>query len=303
MRLMAIHAHPDDESSKGAATCARYAAEGHEVMVVTCTGGERGTILNPYYPRQHVTRRQMAAIRRSEMAAAAAILGVRHRWLGFVDSGMDTPAPAGSFAAADPRRAVRAAVAAVREFRPHVIVTYDENGGYPHPDHIATHRAAVGAYHAAADPAQFPDAGEPWTVAKLYYVHIVTKDRVAALHEAMLHAGLTSPYSEWLAGWDDRGNRPVTTRVACERYYGVRSRALLAHASQVDPLSEWFQIPLEIQERSYPTEDFELALTRVAVPESERCLFTGIADDGRGSIRAGCEPATVTTPTGAGVGR
>lgn len=87
-RLMAVHAHPDDESSKGAATTAYYVARGAEVMVVTCTGGERGTVLNASYPAQIDSMEQMKAVRRAEMAAAQAVLGVRHEWLGFVDSGL-----------------------------------------------------------------------------------------------------------------------------------------------------------------------------------------------------------------------
>ncbi len=298
MRLLAIHAHPDDESSKGAATCARYAAEGHRVMVLTCTGGERGEVLNPavadrierYPPRSgsspEADMARMAELRRAEMAEAAAILGVEHRWLGFVDSGMPAdprmPVPAGSFAAAPPDRVVEAMVDVVRQFRPHVIVTYDENGGYPHPDHLATHRGAVRAFYAAADPAAFPRSGRPWRTSKLYYTHLVTKDRLAAFHEAMLHHGLESPLADWLAGWDDAGNRPVSARIRCERYYATRNRALLAHASQVDPASEWFSVPLELQQEAWPTEDFELAidLTGSAPDGVEDCLFARITDAG-----------------------
>src|SRR5882672_9648862 len=106
LRLMTVHAHPDDESSKGAATCARYVADGHEVMVVTCTGGERGSVLNPAMDTPEVVA-NMTQIRREEMARAAAILGVRHRWLGFVDSGLPEgdpkpPLPEGCFATSDP---------------------------------------------------------------------------------------------------------------------------------------------------------------------------------------------------------
>ena len=102
LRMMTVHAHPDDESSKGAATVARYVAEGRDVMVVTCTGGERGSILNPAMDRPEVLD-DMPAIRRAEMARAAEILGVQHRWLGFVDSGLpegdpQPPLPEGCFA-------------------------------------------------------------------------------------------------------------------------------------------------------------------------------------------------------------
>lgn len=279
MRLLAVHAHPDDESSKAAATCARYAAEGHEVTVLTCTGGERGEVLNPSFPQRVASMEEMGRIRRAEMAEAARILGVQHRWLGFVDSGMDAGAlPQGCFALQPPDRVLERMVAHVRALRPHVIVTYDENGGYPHPDHIATHRAAVVAFDAAANPAVFPEAGDPWQPRKLYYVHIVTKDRVRALHDGLLHHGMDSPFSDWLAGWDDAGNRPVTARVRCEQYFERRNRALLAHASQVDPASSWFAVPLEIQQAAWPTEEFELARSVVPTIEAETCLFAGLAD-------------------------
>ena len=286
MRLLAVHAHPDDESSKGAATAARYAAEGHQVLVVTCTGGERGDVLNPCYAPVPKSAKALAAIRRAEMAAAAAQLGVEHHWLGFVDSGMDGNAPPpGSFAAESLDVPAGRLVELLRRFRPHVVVTYDENGGYPHPDHLMTHRVTMAALDAAADPAAWPEHGRAWSVAKVYYVHIVTKDRVAAIHEGMLHHGLASPYAEWLASWDDTGNRPVTTRVECAAWFPQARRALAAHATQIDPLSSWFSIPLEIQQRCWPTEDYELAASAVDVTVPEVCLFAGLGSDAEADRR------------------
>ncbi len=140
LRLMAVHAHPDDESSKGAATMARYVREGVDVLVCTLTGAQRGDILNPAMERPEV-RADLTAIRRAEMDAAREILGVRQQFLGFTDSGLPEgdplpPLPAGCFALSPLESAARPLVKAVREFRPHVMLTYDENGGYPHPDHI-----------------------------------------------------------------------------------------------------------------------------------------------------------------------
>ena len=185
LRLMAVHAHPDDESSKGAATLARYADEGHRILVVTLTGGERGDILNPAMDLPDVHGR-IAEIRRDEMAKAAEILGVQHTWLGFVDSGLPKgdlppPLPEGCFALTPLEVSTAALVAVVREFRPHVMITYDENGGYPHPDHIRCHQVSVGAFEAAGDYARFPDAGEPWTVTKLYYNHGFLRKRMQML--------------------------------------------------------------------------------------------------------------------------
>ena len=163
LRLMAVHAHPDDESSKGAATLARYADEGYRVLVVTLTGGERGDILNPAMDLPEVHGR-IADVRRDEMAKAAEILGVEHTWLGFVDSGLPQgdpppPLPEDCFALAPLEVSTEALVRVVREFRPHVMTTYDENGGYPHPDHIRCHQVSVAAYEAAGDYRRFPDAG------------------------------------------------------------------------------------------------------------------------------------------------
>ncbi|BCJ64381.1 hypothetical protein Prubr_14020 [Polymorphospora rubra] len=211
LRLMAVHAHPDDESSKGAATMAKYVAEGVEVLVVTCTGGERGSVLNPKLDRPDVWE-NIAEIRRAEMDAARAILGVEQAWLGFVDSGLPEgdplpPLPDGCFGLQDAQVAAGPLVRLMREFRPHVVTTYDEDGGYPHPDHIMCHKISVAAFEAAGDPDRFPDLGDPWQPLKLYYCMGFSKARVVALHEAMLAADLESPYAEWLEKWEDRGTR------------------------------------------------------------------------------------------------
>ena len=193
LRLMAVHAHPDDESSKGAAAMARYAREGARVMVVTLTGGERGDILNPAMDLPEVHGR-MADIRRDEMARAAEILGVEHRWLGFVDSGLPEgdpppPLPQGCFALEPMELPVEALVRQIREFKPHVLTTYDENGGYPHPDHIRCHQVSVAAYEAAADHRLHTDAGEPWGPLKLYYNHGFLRQRMQVLQDEFAKHG------------------------------------------------------------------------------------------------------------------
>ncbi|GAA1397094.1 mycothiol conjugate amidase Mca [Pseudonocardia kongjuensis] len=293
-RLLTVHAHPDDESSKGAATTARYSDEGHEVLVVTCTGGERGSVLNPAMDRPEVLA-NMTEVRRAEMARAAEILGVRHAWLGFVDSGLPEgdpppPLPEGCFALGDVEQQTGELVRLVREFRPHVIVTYDENGGYPHPDHIRTHVISMAAWAAAGDPARFPEAGPPWQPLKLYYGHGFSRARLEAFHQAFLEAGEESPYAEWLENW--RADRPdpgtrVTTRVPCSDWFGRRDDALRAHATQIDPTSRFFFTPLEVQARVWPTEDYELvhSLVDTATPEDD--LFTGIPFERGEQRRAG----------------
>jgi mycothiol S-conjugate amidase len=283
LRLMTVHAHPDDESSKGAATTARYVAEGHEVMVVTCTGGEAGSILNPAMDRPEVLQ-NMATIRRAEMARAAEILGVQHRWLGFVDSGLPEgdpkpPLPEGCFARQDLTVVTEPLVALMREFRPHVVITYDENGGYPHPDHIRCHEISMAAFDAAGDPDRFSGVGEPWQPLKLYYSHGFSKARIQAFHGALVARGLESPYAEWLRDWPADRRDPserVTTRVQCAEWFETRDRALLAHETQIDPTSRWFSVPLEIQRELWPTEDYELVRSFVDSPTPEDDLFAGV---------------------------
>jgi mycothiol S-conjugate amidase len=282
LRLMAVHAHPDDESSKGAATMAKYVAEGVQVLVATCTGGERGSVLNPKMDRPEVLA-DIANIRRAEMTKAREILGVDQAWLGFVDSGLPEgdplpPLPEGCFGLQDPEEAAKPLIKLIREFRPHVMTTYDENGGYPHPDHIMCHKVSVVAFDAAGDPEKYPELGEPWQPLKLYYNSGWTRARMLALHEGMLAAGLESPYTEWLEKWSDRDDRgdKITTRVECGEYFHVRDDALRAHATQVDPDGFWFRIPLELQQKVWPTEDFELARSLVDSPVPESDLFAGI---------------------------
>lgn len=285
LRLMAVHAHPDDESSKGAATMARYVADGHDVMVVTCTGGEAGSILNPAMEKPDVVR-NMPEVREREMARAAEVLGVRHRWLGFVDSGLPEgdpkpPLPEGSFAAISPEPETAALVEVIREYRPHVVITYDENGGYPHPDHVRCHEVSVAAFDAAGDPELHPEAGEPWQPLKLYYSHPFSRKRMQLFHDALLERGLESPYGEWLDKWDP--SRPdlaerVTARVDCSAYFEVRDKALLAHETQIDPNSRWFAVPVDIQREVWPTEDYELVRSLVDTTLPEDDLFSGVEE-------------------------
>ncbi len=280
---MCVHAHPDDESSKGAATMARYISEGADVLVVTCTGGEAGSVLNPAMDRPEVWA-NLTEVRRGEMERAREILGVRQEWLGFPDSGLPEgdplpPLPEGCFALTPVEVAAEPLVRMIREQRPQVVVTYDENGGYPHPDHIQTHKVSMAAIEAAADPERFPDAGPPWQVVKVYYVIGFHKERLIAVHEALLARGLESPYGDWLKQWEDRplDQGRVTTRVPCGDWFEVRDRALMAHATQVDPTGRWFQVPMDLQREVWPTEDYQLVSSLVEVgPFPENDLFAGV---------------------------
>jgi mycothiol S-conjugate amidase len=288
--MMAVHAHPDDESSKGAATMAKYVRDGVEVLVCTLTGGERGDVLNKAMDRPEVLA-SLPAIRRAEMDRAREILGVRQQFLGFVDSGLPEgdplpPLPDGCFAVQPLETAARPLVKAVREFRPHVMLTYDENGGYPHPDHIMTHRVSVEAFEAAADPERYADCGDPWQPLKLYYFVSFHRARVVALHEKMLELGLESPFAERLAprSGDAQADAParkeyeITTRVPCGDYFEIRDQALLAHETQVDPNGGWFACPLSVQREAWPTEDYHLARSIVDTAGLEDDLFAGVRE-------------------------
>jgi mycothiol S-conjugate amidase len=289
---MAVHAHPDDESSKGAATMARYVREGSDVLVCTMTGGERGDVLNPAMDRPEV-KADMARIRREEMARAREILGVEQRFLGFTDSGLPEgdpkpPLPEGSFALVPLAEAAAPLVKAVREFRPHVILTYDENGGYPHPDHIKTHQVTVEAFEAAADPDRYPESGsEPWQPLKLYFFVSFHHDKYVALHEEMLRRGLESPYEKIFAQREERARKRAelgirelesTTRIEVGDYLEIRDQALLAHATQIDPNGAWFACPLDIQRAVWSTEDYHLARSLVDTELPEDDLFEGVRE-------------------------
>jgi mycothiol S-conjugate amidase len=228
---------------------------------------------------------RLPQIRVEEMARAREILGVEQEFLGFVDSGLPEgdplpPLPEGCFALVPVEEAAAPLVAAMRRFRPHVVLTYDENGGYPHPDHVMTHKVSVAAFEAAGDPDRYPDAGEPWQPLKLYYHMGFSRGRIAQLHEAMIEHGLESPYEEWLKDWDgeDETAARITTRVECSEWFARRDAALIAHATQVDPTGWWFAAPLEMRQRVWPTEEYELARSLVDTDLPEDDLFAGVRE-------------------------
>lgn len=263
---------------------AKYADEGVEVLVVTLTGGERGDILNPAMDLPEV-RGRIHEIRIDEMARAAEILGVRQHWLGFVDSGLPEgdplpPLPEGCFALVPIEEPTERLVRLIREFKPQVMTTYDENGGYPHPDHIRCHEVSIAAYEAAGDYRLFPDAGEPWNVSKLYYNHGFLRQRMQLFQDEFAKNGEEGPFSKWLDTWDpelDLVSSRITTKVECAKYFAQRDDALRAHATQIDPQSFFFTTPMEWQQRLWPTEEFELARSRVPATLPEDDLFAGIA--------------------------
>ena len=165
-----------------------------------------------------------------------------------------------------------------------MVLTYDERGGYPHPDHIRTHEVSVAAFEAAGDPGRFPGAGPPYQPLKLYYHATFSRERMELIHQGAVARGIESPFAEWLERWDEEDDgfpEPVVTaQVDVAAWLGRRRDALIAHATQIDPNSFWFAIPDEVVAEVYPWEDYTLARSLVTVPERESDLFEGIDPDG-----------------------
>ncbi|HTW97440.1 MAG TPA: mycothiol conjugate amidase Mca [Acidimicrobiales bacterium] len=277
--LLCVHAHPDDEASKGAATVARYHAEGVRTILVTCTGGEEGEILNPAMDTPEV-RADLAGVRRRELLLAAQLIGYDHvELLGYRDSGM-----AGTVANDDPRCLARAPideatgrlVAVIRRERPQVVVTYPEDqSGYPHPDHLRVHELSLAAFEAAGDPGRYRDAGEPWQPAKLYYC-VWSVERMRQRHAKFLELGLESPYAERIDSAAARTAPEPTTSVSIAGFEEARQEGLLAHATQVDPSSPfWFGLPPHVERSIYPFDDYVLARSHVGAAAGEDDLFAG----------------------------
>ena len=167
----------------------------------------------------------------------------------------------------------------IREFQPHVIITYDENGGYPHPDHLMVHRASMIAWEKAGDAGYKPELGEAWTPLKLYYSHGFVYQRMELFHNELLEQGRTSPYTPMMARWDasfgDIMSR-VTTQIECADFFQNREDALRAHATQIDPAGAFLATSVATQARLWPTEEFELAQTRVSTSLPENDMLAGV---------------------------
>jgi mycothiol S-conjugate amidase len=278
-RLMFVHAHPDDESSKGAATAAHYSDAGVRVTLVTCTDGAAGEVLNPAFDTALLDVMPLARIRADELADAVAAIGFHAAFgLGFPDSGWHEVAadvPDGTFARMDLDVAASALAALIRVERPHVVVTYAEDGGYPHPDHIMNHLVTMRAIGLASgsDASVAGLDGTPWQVAKVYASASFPFERIDALHRAMLEAGIESPYAEWL---EERLERTPDARIECAARFARRDAALRSHASQVDPDGDWFAMPLALEQATYPWESYALLESHVMTRLPEDDLFAGI---------------------------
>jgi N-acetyl-1-D-myo-inositol-2-amino-2-deoxy-alpha-D-glucopyranoside deacetylase len=290
-----VHAHPDDETIGTGATMARYAAEGVGVTLLTCTLGELGEVLVPDLVGLAAERAdQLGGYRIGELAAAMAALGVTdHRFLGgagyWRDSGMmDTPGnddPRAFWSCAKDETnfdaAVAQTVAVIREVRPQVLVTYDENGAYGHPDHIMAHRVAM----AAADVAARPDGiGEPWRISKIYYTTIpksVLQQGMQALKESggpSFFEGVESVDDLPMGVPDDE----VTTAVDASEYGRAKDAAMRAHATQISLDGPFFALSNNIGFEVLGVEYYQLVRGELGAERDENGretdLFAGVSD-------------------------
>lgn len=294
LSLLTIHAHPDDEASKGAPTCAHYAAAGLNTVLVCCTGGEEGDVNNKKLLEpgadfhgldEQQTRDRLALVRPLELQRSVEIIGFTESvMLGYRDSGMkDSPANThpDCFAQAPIDDATGRLVAIIRRVRPQVILTYsDDQRGYPHPDHLRVHDISVLAWQRAGSSGWYPDAGDPWQPLKMYY-SVWSKARIVAVHEAMMRLRGRSPFEEsWLnrPGQDHR----ITTRLEIGKYLWARTESLRAHATQVDPEEGWwFGLSDDELSEIHPWEEWVLAASHVGWPCAgtlEDDLFHGIPE-------------------------
>lgn len=268
--LLLVHAHPDDESIETGATMAKYVADGVRVTLVTCTLGEEGEILPAELAHLAPDRDDLlGAYRAGELAAACAALGVAdHRFLGgpgrYRDSGMmDTPAndQPNCFWRADLDEAARSLVRIVREVRPQVVVTYDENGFYGHPDHIQAHRVAWRAFEKSADPSYLPSGdGPPWQPAK-FYATAVPRSVLAEAVEEIRAAGHEHPFGvvesvdELPFGVPDE---QVTTEVDIAAQLDAKLAAMRAHRTQVSTSGPFFALSNQVGQRVFGREYYTL---------------------------------------------
>ncbi|MET7776145.1 N-acetyl-1-D-myo-inositol-2-amino-2-deoxy-alpha-D-glucopyranoside deacetylase [Streptomyces mirabilis] len=307
-RLLLVHAHPDDESINNGATMARYTAEGAHVTLVTCTLGEEGEVIPPELAHLAPDREGgLGPHRIGELAAAMKELGVTdHRFLGgpgrFGDSGMmglEQNHRAGAFWSADVDEAAEYLVEVIREVRPQVLVTYDPDGGYGHPDHIQAHRVAVRAVELAADPAVRPDLGAPWEITKVYW----NRAPRSVVEEGFrrLRAALPAlPFEHSAAVADVPGvveDAVVTTAIDGTAYAAAKAAAMRAHATQIEVAEPWFALSNALAQPLFTTEYYELVRGERAGPGRETDLFAGIEEGSTGTGQGSTETERGSTGT------
>ncbi|WP_157249502.1 N-acetyl-1-D-myo-inositol-2-amino-2-deoxy-alpha-D-glucopyranoside deacetylase [Nonomuraea typhae] len=257
-RLLLVHAHPDDETIGTGATMARYVAEGAHVTLVTCTLGEEGEVIPPRLAHLEGSA-DLGGYRARELAEALKALGVEdHRLLGYRDSGMMGAAAndlEAAFWRADVDEAAGRVAEVIREVRPQVLITYDDNGYYGHPDHIQANRVAVRAFELAADPAH--GSGQPWQVAKLYYTATaksVMRRDAEALREAGTGFLVEDPDDQPFGCADE----DITTEIDARPWLGAKLDAMRAHATQIIVKEPFFALSNTIGQRAAGVEHFIL---------------------------------------------
>lgn len=282
LTIMAVHAHPDDECFGGGGTLARYAAEGCNAILVTCTNGEEGEIVDPDMDAEAIKPR-LGDVRIGELNAAVGILGITHlELLGYRDSGMvDTPSNEDPrcFNKADIDEATGRLVAVIRRHKPDVLFTYAEDGGYGHPDHIMAHRITVAAFDAAGDPDRYPDAGEPWTPSKLYYTTWLARSQVQALWHAARERNIPMTFGDPDAPEPPEWGTPddeITARIDAREFVPAKLDSLRAHRTQIKRDSTFLQLPADLAREYFGREGFRRAQSRVAAPDQEDDLFAGL---------------------------
>ena len=283
LTLMVVHAHPDDEVIGTGGALAHYGDEGVRTVLVTATLGEEGEIVDPELNTPEIKAR-LAEVRREELARAVDILGVRHlELLGYRDSGMagtDSNSHPECFNTADTDEAAGRLVRLVRAYRPQVLVTYNEDGGYGHPDHIACHRATVAAWEAAGDPARYPEAGAPWAPLKLYAI-ASPRERWVRAFELLRERGLPTPLdnTEFDIARFTVPEATITTALAIGGYAARKREALRVHRTQIAVDGPFFNMPDDVARDFLDQEFFTLIAARVALPERsghEQDLFAGV---------------------------
>jgi N-acetyl-1-D-myo-inositol-2-amino-2-deoxy-alpha-D-glucopyranoside deacetylase len=283
LTILIVHAHPDDEAISTGGTLARYSAEGIRTVLVTATLGEEGEIVDPELNTPEVKAR-LSEVRLGELHKAVAILNVGTlEILGYRDSGMvgtESNSHPDCFNMADMDEATGRLVRLVRAYRPQVLVSYNEFGGYGHPDHIACHKVTVAAFDAAGDPARYPQAGAPWAPQKLYYANSPRRLFQRAWDQ-MKERGMPTPLDDPnfdIARFtvpDDQ----ITTAIDVGDYLVRKLDALLVHRTQIEPGGRFMTIPEDIRREIFSHEYFTRVATRVPVPQSdgyEDDLFAGL---------------------------
>nr|WSW66999.1 N-acetyl-1-D-myo-inositol-2-amino-2-deoxy-alpha-D-glucopyranoside deacetylase [Streptomyces sp. NBC_00995] len=292
-RLLLVHAHPDDESINNGATMARYAADGALVTLVTCTLGEEGEIIPPALAHLAADRDDsLGPYRRGELAAAMKELGVTdHRLLGdagrYRDSGMmgaEQNRRPGAFWSADVDEAAGYLVEVIREVRPQVLVTYDPEGGYGHPDHIQAHRVATRAAELAADPAYRPGPGGAHTIAKIYWNRVPRS--VADEGFARLRATAPDAFPGIAAVDDVPGvvdDTLITTEIDGAGHSEAKAAAMRAHATQIAIEGPFFALSNDLGQPVLTTEYYELVkgVSGAAAGSREHDLFAGLTEADR----------------------